>query len=83
MAVLAFSIMMGLRWLNPRLPNVLIAVVVTTALSAMFHFEHNEVVAMRAVDSPRLEDLVHEFNIRDGTSAAGQRSAVARRLAEH
>ena len=62
MAVLAFSIMMGLRRLNPRLPNVLIAVVVTTALSALFHFEHNEVVAMQNVESPQLEALVGEFN---------------------
>ena len=30
MAVLAFAIMFGLRRLNPRLPNVLIAVVITT-----------------------------------------------------
>jgi len=62
MAVLAFSLMMGLRRFNPRLPNVLIAVVVTTGLSALFHFEHNEVVAVRSVDSPRLEELVNEFN---------------------
>ena len=62
MAILAFSIMMGLRRINPRIPNVLIAVVVTTALSAIFHFEHNELVAMRDVDSPRLEALVGEFN---------------------
>jgi MFS superfamily sulfate permease-like transporter len=62
MAVLAFSIMMGLRRINPRIPNVLIAVVITTALSAFFHFEHNEVVALRDVDSPRFEALVEEFN---------------------
>jgi SulP family sulfate permease len=62
MAVLAFAIMVGLRRLNPRLPNVLIAVVVTTTLSALFHFEHNEVVALRSVDSPQLEELVNEFN---------------------
>ncbi len=62
MAVLAFAIMMGLRRLNPRLPNVLIAVIVTTGLSALFQFEHNEVVAIRNVDSPRLRALIEEFN---------------------
>jgi MFS superfamily sulfate permease-like transporter len=62
MAVLAFTIMMGLRRINPRLPNVLIAVVVTTALSALLRFEHNEVVAISDVDSPQFEELVDEFN---------------------
>ena len=62
MAVLAFSIMMGLRRLNPRLPNVLIAVAVTTTLSALFHFEHNEVVSSDEVESPRLENLIDRFN---------------------
>jgi anti-anti-sigma factor len=62
MAALAFSLMVGLRWFNPRIPNVLVAVVITTALSSLFHFEHNDVVAMRNVDSPRLGTLVEEFN---------------------
>ena len=62
MAVLAFSLMVGLRRINPRIPNVLVAVAITTALSAFFHFEHNEVVPMRNVDSPRLEALVKGFN---------------------
>jgi MFS superfamily sulfate permease-like transporter len=62
MAVLAFAIMTGLRRINPRIPNVLIAVVVTTALSAVFHFEHNEVVAAPDIESSRLESLVEEFN---------------------
>jgi MFS superfamily sulfate permease-like transporter len=64
MAVLAFSIMVGLRRVSPRLPNVLIAVAITTALSAMLGFEHNRVVALREIDSPRLEDLVREFNFK-------------------
>jgi MFS superfamily sulfate permease-like transporter len=62
MAVLAFSIMWGLRRVNPRLPNVLIAVVITTALSALLDFEHNAVVAVDDVESPRLAGLVEEFN---------------------
>jgi MFS superfamily sulfate permease-like transporter len=62
MAVLAFSIMVGLRKINPRLPNVLIAVVVTTALSAFFGFEHNRVVAVDEVDSPQLGEFVEEYN---------------------
>jgi MFS superfamily sulfate permease-like transporter len=62
MAVLAFSIMVGLRKVNPRLPNVLIAVVVTTTLSSLLGFEHNRVVSVQEIDSPQLERLVDEFN---------------------
>jgi MFS superfamily sulfate permease-like transporter len=62
MAALAFGIMVGLRRINSRLPSVLIAVVITTALSALFGFEHNRVVAVRKVDSQGLESLVEEFN---------------------
>ena len=45
MAVLAFAVMLGVRRLSPRLPNVLIAVVITTVLSAAVDFEHDETVA--------------------------------------
>lgn len=62
MAALAFGIMYALRKLNPRLPNVLIAVVVTTALSAAIGFEHNETVSVDDVDAPELAALIDEFN---------------------
>ncbi|MGD8439987.1 MAG: SulP family inorganic anion transporter [Holophagae bacterium] len=62
MAVLAFGIMWGLRKLNPRLPNVLIAVVITTALSAVLGFEHNETVAVGDIDAPELASHVEAFN---------------------
>jgi MFS superfamily sulfate permease-like transporter len=62
MAVLAFAIMFGLRKLNPRLPNVLIAVVITTLLSVAVDFEHDETVTSENVVSPDLAELVDEFN---------------------
>jgi MFS superfamily sulfate permease-like transporter len=62
MAVLAFAVMLGVRRLNPRLPNVLIAVVITTVLSATVDFEHDESVAAERVASPGLTELVEEFN---------------------
>jgi MFS superfamily sulfate permease-like transporter len=62
MAVLAFGIMWGLRKVNPRLPNVLIAVVITTALSAMLGFQHNETVTIGRVDSPDLAVRVRAYN---------------------
>jgi MFS superfamily sulfate permease-like transporter len=62
MAVLAFAIMYSLRRLNPRLPNVLIAVVITTVLSVAVDFEHDETVSCGSVASPGLVELVDEFN---------------------
>jgi SulP family sulfate permease len=62
MAVLAFGIMYGLRKLNPRLPNVLIAVVITTALAAAIGFEHNETVSLNQVDAPELAAELETFN---------------------
>ena len=62
MAVLAFAVMVGVRRLNPRLPNVLIAVVITTVLSAVLEFEHNANVAVGVVDAPHLAELVDSFN---------------------
>jgi len=62
MAVLAFAVMLGVRRFNPRLPNVLIAVVITTVLAAVIDFEHDETVSIARVDAPGLEELVDEFN---------------------
>jgi len=62
MAVLAFAVMLGLRRFNPRLPNVLIAVMVTTLLSAAVDFEHDEIVASENVVSPGLNALIDDFN---------------------
>ena len=62
MAVLAFGVMYGLRKVNPRLPNVLIAVVITTALSAFLGYEYNETVAVDSIRSPQLAERVEAFN---------------------
>ncbi len=62
MAVLAFVTMYGLRRYNPRLPNVLAAVVVTTLLSWALHFERNEKVTAQALASQHVPELVAEFN---------------------
>jgi len=62
MAILAFTIMLGLRRLNPRIPNVLVAVVVTIVLSWAFGFEKNEQVSLPDVQSPRFRELVTDYN---------------------
>jgi MFS superfamily sulfate permease-like transporter len=62
MAVIAFGTMIGLRRVNPRLPNVLIAVVITTVLSWAFGFQKNETVPVEVVQSEHVAELVHDFN---------------------
>lgn len=62
MGLLAFAIMYGLKYFNPRLPFVLVAVVITTVLSWAIGFEKNLTVPLTAVQSPKFRNLVANFN---------------------
>lgn len=61
-AVLAFAIMIVLRKVNPRIPNVLAAVAVTTVLSWAVGFEQRRVVPLEQLDAPEVAELVERFN---------------------
>ncbi|BBO86313.1 hypothetical protein DSCO28_68790 [Desulfosarcina ovata subsp. sediminis] len=60
--VFAFGIMYGLKWLSPRIPNVLVAVVITTAISWATGFQHDRFVGIDAIESPEARHLIEEFN---------------------
>jgi MFS superfamily sulfate permease-like transporter len=62
MAVLAFATMIGLKKLNPRIPNVLVAVVVTTFLAWITGFQRNEAVSAARIESPETRQLIQTFN---------------------
>ncbi len=62
MGVLAFIIMYGLKQVAPRLPNVLVAVVVTTGLSWGLGFENNVTVNIAAIHSEQVKQAVKKFN---------------------
>ncbi len=62
MGVLAFGIMYGLKRVSPKLPNVLVAVVVTTLISWAFHFQQDAFVDMSAIQSPETVEMIQEFN---------------------
>jgi len=62
MGALAFAFMYGLKRVSPRLPNVLVAVAITTTLSWSLGFEHNVVVDVSAVHSVHANQLVSKFN---------------------
>ena len=62
MGVLAFGIMYGLRRISPKIPNVLVAVVITTLISWGTGFQHNETVRISSIQSPEIRNMVEKFN---------------------
>ncbi len=62
MGALAFVIMYGLRRISPKIPNVLVAVIITTLISWLTGFQHNETVDITSIESPQVRELVKKFN---------------------
>jgi len=61
-AVLAFGIMIFIKWYNKRLPGVLIAVIITTVISWTIGFERNVKVGFEQVEYPEAAGMIAEFN---------------------
>jgi SulP family sulfate permease len=59
---LAFVIMYGLKRLGPRIPYILVAVVVTTVISWAFGFHHEHKAHITDVESQNARNLIQEFN---------------------
>ncbi len=62
MAILAFAIMYGLRRLNPKIPNVLVAVMVTTLLSWATGFQNNYKTDASMIESSQMKETIQEYN---------------------
>ncbi|MDY0041379.1 MAG: SulP family inorganic anion transporter, partial [Desulforhabdus sp.] len=62
LGVLAFGIMYGLRRINPKIPNVLVAVAITTTISWATGYQHEARVPVEAIMSREVRNLVAEFN---------------------
>ena len=62
LGLLAFGIMYGLRKISPKIPNVLVAVVITILISWAIGFEHNLIVDIKSIQSPDAQELVANFN---------------------
>ncbi len=58
LAALAFAIMILLRRINPRIPNVLVAVVVTTLISWTTGFERTYTAGTAQIASPEVQRLL-------------------------
>ncbi len=82
MAALAFVIMYGLKRLAPRIPNVIVAVVITVVLSWALGFEHSSVADISAINSTEVNPAITRFN-RTVNSIAGlsrKRSGLIKNL---
>lgn len=84
LAVFAFAVMIVLKRINPRIPNVLVAVMVTTIISWAIGYENNRVVPVRQVASPDAKELIAEFNtcLAEIEQKSEQRVALNKRLQE-
>jgi MFS superfamily sulfate permease-like transporter len=62
MGLIAFAIMFTLRKINRRIPNVLVAVAVTTAISYFIGFEHDAKVKIEDIHSEEVVRSLATFN---------------------
>lgn len=62
MGLLAFGIMIILKRINPKIPNVLVAVALTTTLSWGLGFNHDTKAPVDAIQIPTIQETVSSFN---------------------
>ena len=62
MGALAFGVMYGLKAINPRIPNVLVAVVLTTLISWAMGFQQDRTVDATTIVSPETHQMNDKFS---------------------
>ncbi|RJP73503.1 MAG: STAS domain-containing protein [Candidatus Zixiibacteriota bacterium] len=81
LALLAFAIMFGLRYLNPRIPNVLIAVVVTTMISWGAGLERKMKAPLSSLCVPTQEKIIaYNHALTEIDSAMARRIELGKHL---
>jgi len=63
MAVLAISIMVILKKINPKIPNVLVAVSVTILLSYFLGFNYDKYVPIQNIKDSAIVETIQNFNL--------------------
>jgi anti-anti-sigma factor len=61
-AVLAFAVMILLRRMDRRIPNVLVAVIVTTLLSWALGYQQDKTAELAQIESQPFQALVQQYN---------------------
>lgn len=84
LGLLAFAIMYTLRKIAPKIPNVLVAVAITTVISWAIGFQHDVRVDISAIECPKVHELVQRFNeaVNSMKPLAEERTRVAKSLEE-
>ena len=84
MGALAFGVMYGLKAINPKIPNVLVAVVLTTLISWGVGFRHDQTVDVSAIVSSETHQLIDQFNAATQgiTDLGQQRTRINAKMAE-
>jgi sulfate permease, SulP family len=84
LGMLAFVTMYGLKRITPRIPNVLVAVAVTTIISWATGYQNNTEVPLNAIESADVKKLVSDFNASLAESGAlgKELTEVNHRMAE-
>jgi MFS superfamily sulfate permease-like transporter len=84
MGALAFGIMYGLKRIAPKIPNVLVAVVVTTLISWGMHFENDMTVNLSVINSKRAIEMVGKFNeaVNSLAPIAEKRTGITKQIEE-
>jgi SulP family sulfate permease len=84
MGALAFGVMYGLKAINPRIPNVLVAVVLTTVISWSMGFQQDRTVDVSTIASNETRQLIDKFNaaVQGITDLGEKRTQISARMAE-
>ena len=70
MGAAAFLIMFLLKKFTPKVPNVLVAVALTTVISWAIGFQHDSKVPLTAIQSEKIRQMVIDFNATFAAKAA-------------
>ena len=60
--VVGVIIMAGLKRINPRIPYVLVAVLITTLVSYFMGFENNTTISLDRIANPQVKEQITNFN---------------------
>jgi MFS superfamily sulfate permease-like transporter len=84
LGVLAFLIMIVLKKVSPRIPNVLVAVALTTTVAWLTGYESNRKAVLEEIVAPEVQRIVTEFNstLDEVERAMAERVAVSSKLKE-
>lgn len=80
----AVVIMVVLRKINPKIPNVLIAVAITTILSYFTHFNNDQNIDVSAIQDPGIIEKISTFNetVSSIESLGNTRAAIGLKIDE-